>query len=286
MKYTMPAAFSLPQNELETILRSGGGKQHSRKRIFAKYTEGRNAEQMVDFLKNEYGQTGKGFEINGNPVSVWFDEHGMSVGYGTQARETPIVTMDWEDVESHIRSMIENGTYMSASEAFLVDTQERNRVANQIFFFLRDGMDETPEELGLKAGNYPESEAKLMELLSTHEGREQLKNILQDAANRLVSGEAELKWRHVKSPEYLLSEIADLDRERQEFPLPDAVEVAQEDFITQDEIDYALGRGSGYEHGAFRIYEYFMEGHDQKEAVAFLKNEYGIGGWFRRTAGQ
>ena len=278
MKYTMPAAFSLPQNELETILRSGGGKQHSRKRIFAKYTEGRNAEQMVDFLKNEYGQTGKGFEINGNPVSVWFDEHGMSVGYGTQARETPIVTMDWEEVENHIRSMIENGTYMSANEAFLVDTQERNRVANQIYFFLRDGMDEMPEELGLKAGNYPESEAKLMELLSTHEGREQLKNILEDAANRLASGEAELKWRHVKSPEYLLSEIADLDRERLEFPLPDEVEVAQEDFITQDEIDYAFGRGSGYEHGAFRIYEYFMEGHDQKEAVAFLKNEYGIGG--------
>ena len=148
----------------------------------------------------------------------------------------------------------------------------------RIFFFLRDGMDETPEELGLKAGNYPESEAKLMELLSTHEGREQLKNILEDAANRLASGEAELKWRHVKSPEYLLSEIADLDRERLEFPLPDTVEVAQEDFITQDEIDYALGRGSGYEHGAFRIYEYFMEGHDQKETVAFLKNEYGIGG--------
>ena len=278
MKYTMPAAFSLPQNELETIFRSGGGKQHSRKRIFAKYTEGRNAEQMVDFLKNEYGQTGKGFEINGNPVSVWFDEHGMSVGYGTQARETPIVTMDWVDVESHIRSMIENGTYMSASEAFLVDTQERNRVANQIYFFFRDGMDEMPEELGLKAGNYPESEAKLMEMLSTHEGREQLKNILEDAAERLASGEAELKWRYVKSPEYLLSEIADLDRERLEFPLPDTVEVAQEDFITQDEIDYALGRGSGYEHGAFRIYEYFMEGHDQKETVAFLKNEYGIGG--------
>ena len=278
MKYTMPAAFSLPQNELETILRSGGGKQHSRKRIFAKYTEGRNAEQMVDFLKNEYGQTGKGFEINGNPVSVWFDEHGMSVGYGTQARETPIVTMDWEEVENHIRSMIENGTYMSASEAFLVDTQERNRVANQIYFFLRDGMDEMPEELGLKAGNYPESEAKLMELLSTYKGREQLKNILEDAAERLASGEAELKWRHVKSPEYLVSEIADLDRERLEVPLPDTMEVKQEDFITQDEIDYALGRGSGYEHGAFRIYEYFMEGHDRKEAVAFLKNEYGIGG--------
>ena len=92
----------------------------------------------------------------------------MSVGYGTQAKETPLVTMSWEEVENHIRSMIENGTYMSASEAFLVDTQERNRVANQIFFFLRDGMDEIPEELGLKAGNYPESEAKLMELLDVY----------------------------------------------------------------------------------------------------------------------
>ena len=278
MKYTMPAAFSLPEEELETILRSGGGKQNSRKRIFAKYTEGRNAEQMVDFLKNEYGQTGKGFEINGNPVSVWFDEHGMSVGYGTQAKETPIVTMSWEEVESHIRSMIENGTYISASEAFLVDTQERNRVANQTFFFLRDGMDETPEELGLKAGNYPESEEKLVELLSSHDGREQIKRILEDAAERLASGKAELRWRYVKSPEYLLSEIADLDREKREFPLPDNVDVRQEDFITQDEIDYALGRGSGYENGAFRIYEYFLEGHDQKETVAFLKNEYGIGG--------
>ena len=35
--------------------------------------------------------------------------------------------MDWEDVESHIRSMIENGTYRVPA-AFLVDTQERNRV--------------------------------------------------------------------------------------------------------------------------------------------------------------
>ena len=273
MKYTMPAAFSLPQNELETILRSGGGKQHSRKRIFAKYTEGRNAEQMVDFLKNEYGQTGKGFEINGNPVSVWFDEHGMSVGYGTQARETPIVTMDWEGVESHIRSMIENGTYMSASEAFLVDTQERNRVANQIYFFLRDGMDEMPEELGLKAGNYPESEAKLMELLSTHEGREQLKNILEDAAERLASGEAELKWRHVKSLEYLLSEIADLDRERLEFPLPDAVEVAQEDFITQDEIDQFFLRDSVDRRLA--VYSHFCYPHTPEEHQKFIKSQFG-----------
>lgn len=75
-----------------------------------------------------------------------------------------------------------------------------------------------------------------------------------------------------------MSEIADLDREKLEFTLSDTLEVKQEDFITQDEIDYALGRGSGYSNGAFRIYDYFTERHDKKETVAFLKNEYGIGG--------
>ena len=48
----------------------------------------------------------------------------ISQWYGTQAKEAPITTMNWEDVESHICSMVENGTYMSASEAFLVDTLE------------------------------------------------------------------------------------------------------------------------------------------------------------------
>ena len=63
------------------------------------------------------------------------------------------------------------------------------------------------------------------------------------------------------------------------------MEVRKEDFITQDEIDHRLGRGSGFEHGSFRIYDYFMEGHDSKEAAAFLKNEYGIGGCSHALAG-
>lgn len=278
MKFTMPAAFSLQQETIETILRSGGGKQHSRKRIYAKYTEGKTAESMVAFLKKEYGQTGKGFEIDGNPISVWFDEYGMSIGYGTQAKETPIETMNWEDVERHIRSMVENGTYMDIREAYLVDTEERERVANQIYYFWRDGMDETLEEIGIKEGNFPASEATLMELLSDHDGREKIRAIIKNAEERLASGEVVLKWNHVKSPEYLLSEITDLDMERLEFPLPDTLEVKQEDFITQDEIDYALCKGSGVFHGAFRIYDYFKEGHDKKETIDFLKNEYGTGG--------
>ncbi len=278
IQYTMPAAFSLPQEQIDSILRSGGGRDNSRKRIYAKYQQGKTPEEMAEFLKNEYKTTGKGFEFDGNLVSLWFDEMGMRIGYGTSAKENTLAVMSWSEVESHIRVMVENGTYMSANEVFLVDAVERERIATDINNFFRDGISEMPESLELKFSNYPASMERLFELLSTTEGRELIKDELEQAKAQLDSGEKQIKWRYVKRPDYLLEQLADLDVVKKEFPTPDTVEVRNEDFITQDEIDYRLTGGSGFEHGKFRIYEYFMEGHDKKDNIAFLKNEYGTGG--------
>ena len=278
IQYTMPAAFSLPQEQIDSILRSGGGRDNSRKRIYAKYQQGKTPEEMAEFLKNEYKTTGKGFEFDGNPVSLWFDEMGMRIGYGTSAKENTLAVMSWSEVESHIRVMVENGTYMSTNEVFLVDAVERERIATDINNFFRDGISEMPESLELKFSNYPASMERLCELLSTTEGRELIKDELEKAKEQLDSGEKQIQWRYVKRPDYLLEQLADLGVEKKEFPAPDTVEVRNEDFITQDEIDYRLAGGSGFEHGKFRIYEYFMEGHDKKDNIAFLKNEYGTGG--------
>ncbi len=278
IQYTMPAAFSLPQEQTDAILRSGGGREHSRKRIYAKYQQGKSQEEMAEFLKNEYKTTGKGFDFDGNPVSLWFDEMGMRIGYGTSAKENTLAIMSWSEVESHIRTMVENGTYMSANEAFLIDAVERERIATDINNFFRDGITETPESLELEVYSYPKCIERLCELLSTQEGRALLAEEITKAKAQLESGEKQIKWRYVKRPDYLLEQLADLGVEKKEFPLPDTVEVKHEDFITQDEIDYRLTGGSGFEHGKFRIYEYFKEGHSKKENVAFLKNEYGTGG--------
>ena len=278
IQYTMPAAFSLPQEQIDSILRSGGGRDNSRKRIYAKYQQGKTPEEMAEFLKNEYKTTGKGFEFDGNPVSLWFDEMGMRIGYGTSAKKNTLAVMNRSEMESHIRVMVENGTYMSANEVFLVDAVERERIATDINNFFRDGISEMPESLELKFSNYPASMERLCELLSTTEGRELIQDELEKAKAQLDSGEKQIKWRYVKRPDYLLEQLADLGVEKKEFPAPDTVEVRNENFITQDEIDYRLAGGSGFEHGKFRIYEYFMEGHDKKDNIAFLKNEYGTGG--------
>ena len=167
---------------------------------------------------------------------------------------------------------------MSANEVFLVDAVERERVANHIYNFFRDGMGETPESLELKAYNYPESISHLCELLSTPEGSELIAGELAQAKEQLDSGETHLKWNYVKTPEYLLEQIADLNTEKKEYPALDTVEVRQEDFITQEEIDARLTGGSGIEYGKIRIYDYFKENHTKKENIDFLKREYGIGG--------
>ncbi|MEZ3504481.1 MAG: hypothetical protein K1W25_13685 [Lachnospiraceae bacterium] len=54
-----PQKGVMPEEQIDTILRSGGGRENSRKRIYAKYQQGKTPEEMAEFLKKEYGSTGK-----------------------------------------------------------------------------------------------------------------------------------------------------------------------------------------------------------------------------------
>ena len=277
-KSDVPPMTAVPQEQLSEILRSGGGKENSRKRIYAKYRQGKTPEEMAAFLQKEYGTTGKGFEFDGKQVAVWFNKEGMTAGYGTSALENPVFSMDWREIESEIRSQVESGTYIGENEAYLIDETERSRIANYVYFFFRDGMGEMPEELEISNSAFPDSHAHLIELLSDPAGIDMVASHMDKAITELESGEKKMRYRAVYTPKGLREELADLRLPKTEYPLVGSVEIKKEDFITQDEIDYRLGRGSGYEHGAFRIYEYFMEGHDSKDAVKFLQQEYGIGG--------
>ena len=240
---------------------------------------------MAEFLKKEYRTTGKGFEFEGKQVSVWFDGQGMTAGDGTSAIENPKFTMSWQEIETQIRSQVENGTYMGANEAYLVDEVERDRIATYTAYFFYDGMGEMPEEIFEKVGNRSDAHAKMVELLSSPEGIDLVASCMDKAMAQLESGEKKLRFRSVMPKEELRAELDNLLLQKKTFPVSDHVEVKKEDFITQDEIDHRLGRGSGFEHGSFRIYDYFMEGHDSKEAAAFLKKEYGIGGSSHALAG-
>lgn len=56
--------------------------------------------------------------------------------------------------------------------------------------------------------------------------------------------------------------------------------------ISQENIDAVLTRGSGIHHGKFRIYEQFLKKDSSENNIAFLKNEYGIGGAYPAVPGR
>ena len=56
-------------------------------------------------------------------------------------------------------------------------------------------------------------------------------------------------------------------------------------FITDDEVNADLTRGSGFSGGKARIYNYWQENHSAKEKMDFLKHEYGTGGHSHACSG-
>ena len=178
----------------------------------------------------------------------------MTVGHGTSALENPELKMNWWEIEKKIRSQVENGTYMDANEVYLIDDVERNRIATYTAYFFYDGMGEMPEEIFQKVGNRSDAHAKMVELLSEPEGIRLVSRCMDDALQKLASGEKKLRFRSVMPKEELREELDNLLLEKHTFPVAETgVDVRLEDFITMDEIDRRLGRGSSFQHGGFRI---------------------------------
>ena len=273
-----PAAFSISDEDITEILKTGSGQKDSRARIFEKYREEHTPEYMAEFLKKEYRTGGKGFEINGNDISVWYNADGMNISRGRSAMNSPDVHLTWDEVESRTRNIIEAGDYLTSNEAFISEQTYIAELADNIYFFYRDAISETPKGFELKQNNYPDSTEQIREMLSTPEGAAIIRDDVLDRVEALKRGEIEQHWRLTPSPEELADKLKGFAGPKRELSIKDVVKILQESFITQDEIDSVLGGGSGFAGGKFRIYDFVMEGHDRKELADFLKKEYGTGG--------
>lgn len=112
---------------------------------------------------------------------------------------------------------------MGANEAYLTDEAERDRIAGHLFSF-PGWHGELPEELGLKAGNYPEAHARMIEYLSTKEGVELVASHMDQALHQLETGEKSYVSVQLCQEE-LREELDNLLIEKQIFPTADHVEI-------------------------------------------------------------
>ena len=270
---TQPAAFLISDDIVNDILRTGSGGNNTLFHITAKLIEGLDHEEMRKFLISEYGTGGKGFTIRGQKISIWYDSDGIRIRRGDSARRNFDRMVTWEEAADRIRDMYEEGNYVSNSISNNAIEIEREGTSIQLALHFRDTNRNPDERL-----SYQEWQETILDCLLEPEAIQEIYERFEYLQKDMDENPGEYhQWEIQNNPKFF-SRFRDLQRDMSWRDQKQQVERPELSFITQDEIDAVLRKGGITAGGRNRIYEYFMEHHDTKEAADFLKNEYGTGG--------
>ena len=277
--FTYPA-FSMPQNQIDSILRTGSNSNNSLLRIVSFYQKDKSLEEKAVFLQSEY-QGGKGLYIDGQKISTWFHIDGIHISKGeTTLYSRSKEVISWTDVAERIEELLNDGQYVTQDILDNVEVYERQEIAETLWYLHRDLSDDIKNQFfdeEIFKGGFPDSTNNIAQLLDDLKEREMIIDSLQELNSAYEQDPTILRF-HFHKPEKLLSDLMDLDLPRREFS---STIINIDDltmFITQDEVDKELTSGSGVQNGKYRIYNYFTGSHSPKEKEDFLRQEYGIGG--------
>lgn len=106
----------IPEEVVDEILRTGGNRKASQLRIIYNFMSEQTPEEYTEFVKREYRKGGKGFQIDGNEYSVWFDETGMQIAVGHTVTDHILEEIDrpftddffWEKPGKEMVAVLEN----------------------------------------------------------------------------------------------------------------------------------------------------------------------------------
>ena len=272
------------------MLRLGGNEDDARKVIAAAFQKQKSTEDIAALLQNTF-HGGNGFKTPEGELSAWYAVDGIHIAPGRSAeyvRTAQVIA--WQDAAARISQLMDSGAYASNVELAEAGQHERMQLAQALWYLKHDLSDEAREQGylscmdTLRGGGFPDETARLAEQLTNTDFRETLSGEFAQFYAAHEQDRSLLRF-HYHKLENIWQSLRDLSLPRREYSseMTAVPELAR--FITEDEIDHALDRGSGVEGGKGRIYEYFTADHTGKEKAAFLKDEYGIGGRSHAVSG-
>ena len=280
------SAFSFAQADIDHVLRLGGNTYRQRERIVAAFEEQKSTVEIADTLKNLYhGGNGIG------SITAWYAEDGIHLSHGKTARyDKSAQVISWESAAERIGQLLQDGQFATNVELAEAAGYERSLLAEKFWYLYHDFSEKAREAgyLPSLANNpgrgFPEESAWLTEQLKSPEFRQ---NLAEEYAAfwTAYQQDRDLLRFHYHKPKEIWENLRDLSLPRTTFTsqLTEVPSVKQ--FISEDEIDAAMTRGSGFEGGKGRVFTFFQEPHTDKEKVDFLKHEYGIGGHSHALSG-
>ena len=280
------SAFSFAQADIDHVLRLGGNTDRQRERIVAAFEKQKTTAEIAEILKTLYhGGNGIG------SITAWYAEDGIHLSHGKTARyDKSAQVISWESAAERIGELLESGQFASNVELAEAAGYERSLLAEKLWHLYHDFSDKAREAgylsclSGIQRTGFPEETAWLAEQLNRPEFRQTLAEEYA-AFWTAYQQDRELLRFHYHKPREIWGNLKDLSLSRRTFSSDLSQVPTVQHFITEDEIDAAMTRGSGFESGKGRIFTFFQNPHTDKEKVDFLKREYGTGGHSHALSG-
>lgn len=276
----------IPEEVVDEILRTGGNRKASQLRIIYNFMSEQTPEEYTEFVKREYRKGGKGFQIDGNEYSVWFDETGMQIAVGHTVTDHILdkAFLSWEDVSGRIHQLLDQGEYAPQS---VLDAARSNAVKEhaQALAYMKGDMAEgvaeivfDEEDLPHLRSIYPEITDYLEEKLEDPQWLSELNERLDALAEAYEENHSIMRFHHY-NPVNISKQFQKFADEVIPYQARDGFAWKEHPmFITQDEIDAYLAGGGAYSQGRLRTYSFYLLHEDEKSRTGFIKEQYGIGG--------
>ena len=278
-----PFAFSLPQEDIDQLLRVGSNTEDARTKIALEFMKQKPLSELTAFVKQTY-HDGYGLQTGSGSISSWAADDGLYITRGASVRYARTAqVLSWEDATARIEELLEQGRFATNVELAEAPGYERRQVAESLWYLCGDMSDEARNGGWLPIlrenykGGFPDATERLTKLLEDPEGRQKIMDELTLFAQAWREDTSLMRFRHYR-PDVMLERVAELGIARREYVSHMAELPAQKSFITEDEIDASLSRGGSFEGGAGRVYSFWQTEHTPKEKADFLKSEYGTGG--------
>ncbi len=285
-QFTFGSAFSIAQDYVDDILRSGSNSENSVLETCIEFSKNKDLASKADYLKDHYEIGGKGFIFDDTKISVWWNADGMNITYGTNA-QTADTFLSWEEVAKRIDELLDIGRFAPQETLDKMQSYEFENAARTIWYMEREiDKEEYPEKATYFKdewfeGGYPDGTARIQKLLNTSKGL----NEISEAVNNLNDAFAEnrdiIRFK-IYAPTRVKPIIDDLFLPRKVYTADITMSLPQR-FISDDEVNHILRKGTGTQDGKYRVYRYFSEHTDPTERKEFVKKEYGSYGSLGHT---
>ena len=285
-----PSAFSFAQAEIDHFLLLGSNTDEARKVVALEYMKQKPLEEIVQTLKQVY-HGGYGLKEDSGNICAWYAEDGIHLAKGSSAIDSPRAQIvSWETVAERIGELLENGRFATNVELVEAPGYERQKLAESLWHLYHDLSEEA------RAGSYlailhqepfrgfPDETADLAEKLDDPRFHATLVQQYSEFRKALAENPDLLRF-HYHKLNLIQKQLYELNMPLREYQTDMMQMPLVRQFITDDEVNADLTRGSGFSGGKARIYNYWQENHSAKEKMDFLKHEYGTGGHSHACSG-